>query len=302
MANKPEYNYKSLQTEYGKMPPQAVDLEEAILGSLMLEKDAFITVSDFLKPECFYKEAHQKIYRGIQNLSLNNEPVDILTVSEEMKRLGELEEIGGYYYLAQLTSKVASAAHIEFHARIVVQKYIQRELIRVCTDIQNKAYDEATDVADLVDMAQKQVFEIAEGNLEGNPVAAKRAFDHAGEVLGEAIASMNAVVDGIVVIGGGIIAAHKYLMPAVMRELNGTLEMYEGAPADGMEMKAFFLDDPVDCAAFLAPTSRCIVVPGTTETVEYDPVKRMGVITTKLGTSRAIAFGAYAFALNELDK
>ena len=151
-------------------------------------------------------------------------------------------------------------------------------------------------------MTPKEIFEIAEGNLEGNPVAAKRAFDHAGEVLGEAIASMNAVVDGIVVIGGGIIAAHKYLMPAVMRELNGTLEMYEGAPADRMEMKAFFLDDPGDCAAFLAPTSRCIVVPGTTETVEYDPVKRMGVITTKLGTSRAIAFGAYAFALNELDK
>ena len=179
MAKKPEYNYKSLQTEYGKMPPQAVDLEEAILGSLMLEKDAFITVSDFLKPECFYKEAHQKIYRGIQNLSLNNEPVDILTVSEEMKRLGELEEIGGYYYLAQLTSKVASAAHIEFHARIVVQKYIQRELIRVCTDIQNKAYDEATDVADLVDMAQKQVFEIAEGNIKKETTAINALIDEA---------------------------------------------------------------------------------------------------------------------------
>jgi len=176
MAKKPEYNYKSLQTEYGKMPPQAVDLEEAILGSLMLEKDAFITVSDFLKPECFYKEAHQKIYRGIQNLSLNNEPVDILTVSEEMKRLGELEEIGGYYYL---TSKVASAAHIEFHARIVVQKYIQRELIRVCTDIQNKAYDEATDVADLVDMAQKQVFEIAEGNIKKETTAINALIDEA---------------------------------------------------------------------------------------------------------------------------
>ena len=111
-------------------------------------------------------------------------------------------------------------------------------------------------------LTPKEIFEIAEGNLEGNPAAAREAFDHAGEVLGEAIASMNAVVDGIVVIGGGIIAAHKYLMPAVMRELNGTL----------------------------------------TETVEYDPMKRMGVITTKLGTSRAIAFGAYAFALNELDK
>ena len=96
MAKKPEYNYKSLQTEYGKMPPQAVDLEEAILGSLMLEKDAFITESDFLKPECFYKEAHQKIYRGIQNLSLNNEPVDILTVSEEMETFGGTGRDRGY--------------------------------------------------------------------------------------------------------------------------------------------------------------------------------------------------------------
>ena len=88
-------------------------------------------------------------------------------------------------------------------------------------------------------LTPKDIFEIAEGNLEGNPTAARETFDRAGEVLGEAIASMNAVVDGIVVIGGGIVAAHKYLMPAVMRELNGTLEMYEGAPADRMEMKAF---------------------------------------------------------------
>ena len=103
MAKKPEYNYKSLQTEYGKMPPQAVDLEEAILGSLMLEKDAFITVSDFLKPECFYKEAHQKIYRGIQNLSLNNEPVDILTVStyslETSKHSGRMTLSRMYSYM-----------------------------------------------------------------------------------------------------------------------------------------------------------------------------------------------------------
>ena len=101
---------------------------------------------------------------------------------------------------------------------------------------------------------------------------------------------------------GGIVAAHKYLMPSVIRELNGTVAMYEGAPSDRMEMKAFFLDDPAGLTAFLAPTSRQILVPGTTETIEYDPVKRMGVITTKLGTSKAIAFGAYAFALNELDK
>lgn len=119
MAKRSEYNYKSLQSDYGKMPPQAIDLEEAILGSLMLEKDAFIMVSDFLKPDCFYKESHQKIYQAIQNLSINNEPVDLLTVSEELKRLGLLEEVGGPYYLSQLTSRIASAAHIEFHARII---------------------------------------------------------------------------------------------------------------------------------------------------------------------------------------
>ena len=152
------------------------------------------------------------------------------------------------------------------------------------------------------ELTPRDIFEIAEGNMEGNSAAAKETFEHAGEVLGEAIASMNAVVDGIVVIGGGIVAAQKYLMPAVMRELNGTLSMYEGAPADRMEMKAFFLYDPVDREAFLTPTVKHIVVPGTTDTVEYDPVKRMGVLVTKLGTSKAIAFGAYAFALNELDR
>ena len=179
MAKKAEYNYKSLQSEYGKMPPQAVDLEEAILGALMLEKDAYIEVSDFLKPECFYKESHQKIYKAVQTLSINSEPVDILTVGEELKREGLLDEIGGPYYLSQLTSKVASAAHIEYHARIVVQKYIQRELIRVCTDIQNKAYDDATDVADLVDLAQKSVFEIAEGNIKKETTAINVLIDEA---------------------------------------------------------------------------------------------------------------------------
>ena len=155
---------------------------------------------------------------------------------------------------------------------------------------------------DLRTLTPRDIFEIAEGNQKGNMVAARKTFYHAGEVLGEAIVSMNAVVDGLVVIGGGIIAAYKYLMPTVMRELNGTLEMYGGTSTDRMEMKAFFLDDTVDRKAFLTSTSRRIMIPGTTETVEYDSVKKMGVIMTRLGTSKAIAFGAYAFALNELDK
>ena len=113
MAKKSDFNtsrsVKDLQAEYGKMPPQAVDLEEAVLGALMLERDAF------------YKDAHQKIFRAIHKLFLNDDPVDLLTVSEALKQSGELEQVGGYYYLSQLTTRVASAAHIEFHAKIIVQ-------------------------------------------------------------------------------------------------------------------------------------------------------------------------------------
>lgn len=158
-------NYKDLAAEYGKVPPQAVDLEEAVLGALMLEKDAFAIVGDLLRPECFYKDAHQRIFRAIQQIFVNDDPVDLLTVSEELKSSGELDQVGGYYYLTQLTSRVASAAHIEFHAKIIVQKYIQRKLISVCTELQEMAYDDATDVADLVDKAQKSVFDIADGNV-----------------------------------------------------------------------------------------------------------------------------------------
>lgn len=170
MAKKSDYNtnkaaYKDVTSEYGKIPPQAVDLEEAVLGALMLEKDAFATVGDLLRPECFYKDSHQRIFKAIHQLFIDDDPVDLLTVSEKLKGSGELEQIGGYYYLSQLTSRVASAAHIEFHAKIIVQKYIQRQLIGVCTELQEMAYDEATDVADLMDKAQKSVFDIADGNI-----------------------------------------------------------------------------------------------------------------------------------------
>src|SRR6056297_2579469 len=116
--------------DYGKKPPQAVDLEEAVLGAIMLEKDAIISVMDILAPESFYKDAHQKIYKAILHLSQNLQPIDILTVTEELKKREELEEVGGPVYITQLTSKVATAAHIEYHARIIAQKHIQRELIR----------------------------------------------------------------------------------------------------------------------------------------------------------------------------
>jgi replicative DNA helicase len=156
----------ALTLDLGKMPPQALDLEEAVLGAIMLEKDAVIGVLDIVKPDSFYKDAHQKIFRAIVDLSTNERPIDILTVTEQLKKEKQLEEVGGPYYIAQLTNRVASAANIEFHARIVQQKYIQRELIRITSDIQTRAFDESIDVNDLLDYSEGQLFEIAQGNIK----------------------------------------------------------------------------------------------------------------------------------------
>ncbi|MGF7080525.1 replicative DNA helicase [Mucilaginibacter sp. UYCu711] len=152
-------------TGLGKLPPQATDLEEAVLGALMLEKDALSSVIDILKPEVFYRDNHQKIFKAIQYLFEKTSPVDILTVTSQLRSQGELEMIGGAYYITELTNRVASAANIEFHARIIIQKFIQRELIRISTEIINSAYEDTTDVLDLLDKAEKNLFDIAQNNL-----------------------------------------------------------------------------------------------------------------------------------------
>src|SRR5437868_11409886 len=151
--------------ELGKLPPQAVDLEEAVLGALMLEKDALSSVIDILKPEVFYKDSHQKIFKTIRHLFEKTSPVDILTVTAQLRQFGELEMIGGAYYITELTNRVASAANIEYHSRIIIQKFIQRELIRISTEVINSAYEDTTDVLDLLDKAEKNLFEIAQNNL-----------------------------------------------------------------------------------------------------------------------------------------
>ncbi len=170
MALKPQsktsVNLQQINLDIGRMPPQAVDLEEAVLGAVMLEKDAVLTVLDILKPESFYKEAHQKIYKAIIDLSQREEAIDILTVTEELRGTKNLEDVGGPLYISQLTSKVASAAHLDFHARIIQQKYIQRELIRVSSSTIHNAYDETIDVDDLLDEAERELFNIAEGNIK----------------------------------------------------------------------------------------------------------------------------------------
>jgi replicative DNA helicase len=152
--------------DFGKVPPQANDMEEAVLGAVMLEKEAVITILDILKPESFYREAHQKIFKAISDLSSREFPVDLYTVTEELRSHHELDSVGGPVYLTQLTSKVVSAANVDFHARIVAQKYIQRELIRVSTEIQTRSFDDTYDVTELLDYSENALFQIAEGNIK----------------------------------------------------------------------------------------------------------------------------------------
>ncbi|MGZ5263423.1 MAG: replicative DNA helicase, partial [Kaistella sp.] len=150
---------------YGKVPPQAKDLEEAVLGAIMLEKNAFDAVVEILKPECFYVDAHQRIFSAMQNLANKSQPIDILTVAEELRSREELEMVGGPYYVTKLTNTVVSSAHIDAHARIVLQKFIQRELIRISGEIIGDAYEDSTDVFDLLDDAETKLFEITNNHL-----------------------------------------------------------------------------------------------------------------------------------------
>ncbi len=153
---------------YGKIPPQARELEEAVLGAILIEKDAISYVSDILKPESFYVDAHATIFRSIQNLFGKSQPIDLLTVTEELRKNAKLEEVGGAFYLSELTNKIASSANVEYHARIIIQKFIQRELIRISNDIIRDAYEDTTDVFDLLDTAEKRIYEITDKNLRNS--------------------------------------------------------------------------------------------------------------------------------------
>lgn len=163
---------KSFITDFtgnlGKLPPQAIDMEEAVLGALMLEKDALTTVIDILKPESFYKDANKEIYQAIIDLFNNSEPVDMLTVANQLRELGKLEIAGGAYYLTELTSRVNSAANIEFHSRIVVEQAIKRELIRISSEIQKDAFEDTTDAFMLLDRTEQALFEVSESNVRKN--------------------------------------------------------------------------------------------------------------------------------------
>lgn len=155
-----------INLEKGKLPPQAVDLEEVVLGAMMIDKKGVDEIIDILHADAFYKIAHKFIFEAIYKLFENTEAIDLLTVSSQLRKDGKLEQIGGEYYLIQLTQKVSSSAHIEFHARIILQKYIQRSLIKISSEIIEDSYDESTDVFDLLDSAESKLYEVTQGNIK----------------------------------------------------------------------------------------------------------------------------------------
>ena len=157
----------------GKLPPQAVDLEEVVLGAMMIDKKGVDEVIDILQPEAFYKESHQLIFSSIISLFEKQEPIDIKTVSFQLKKDGNLNTVGGDYYLIELSQKVSSSAHIEFHSRIILQKFIQRKLISISNDIIEDSYDETSDVFDLLDKAESKIYDISQRNLKKDTQSAE---------------------------------------------------------------------------------------------------------------------------------
>ena len=174
--------------ELGHVPPRAIEFEEAVLGALMIEKDAYSLVSEILKPQSFYEIKHQKIYQAIQNLSIAQNPVDIITVTEELRKQGDLELVGGPFYITQLSSKVVSSANIEYHARIIAQKHLARELISYTSRIQTRAFDETIDVDDLMQDAEGELFEISQQNMKKDYTQINPVIDNAFELLRKAAA------------------------------------------------------------------------------------------------------------------
>lgn len=154
-----------VQPKGGRVPPQAMEMEQAVLGALLLEKDALNKIVDVVRPEMFYKEGNKLIYEAVNELFQNSEPIDLLTVKNHLSVKGKLDAAGGIFYLTELTSKVASAANIEYHARVIAQKYLMRELIKIGDGMVQSAYDETSDVFDLLDESEKNLFSLSETNL-----------------------------------------------------------------------------------------------------------------------------------------
>lgn len=190
-----------------RMPPQALEAEMAALGSMLIDKHAANVAFEIIDDECFYKDAHRRIFRAAANLNERGEAIDVLTLSSELERMQDLEKVGGYYYLTELVERIPSAANIEQYCRIVLDKSLARKLIAISNEIQQDCYNAAEESYDLIDLAEKKIFSLSERRNRKEFVALK-------DILGETfsiIESYHHRLDGIT----GV--------PTGFRELDGYL-------------------------------------------------------------------------------
>ena len=151
---------------FGHVMPQAVEMEKAVLGALMIDKDAYLEVSDLLRPESFYEPRNQMVYDAIRRLSMDDQPIDVLTVTNKLEKMGCLDEVGGPVYIAELSSRVASSANIEYHSNVVAEKYLSRLMINYLGVIGKKTFDETIDIKDVMNEAEAKLFEMTQNNMK----------------------------------------------------------------------------------------------------------------------------------------
>ena len=241
-------NTRPIDNSYGHLQPQATDMEHAVLGALMIDKDAFSIVSEILRPETFYEPRNQKIYQAIQTLNMSERPVDIMTVTEQLKKDGTLEDVGGPAYIMELSSHVASSAHIEYHSRVLAQKFMARQLISFASVIETKAFDETQDVDELMQEAEGSLFELSQKNMRQDYTQIDPVVKNAVEILQRAAAN----TDGLT----GISTGYTDLDDKTSGWQNSDLVILAGRPAMGKTAFALSLakniavDDRVPVAFF----------------------------------------------------
>ena len=176
-------------TSYAHLQPQALEVERAVLGALMNDRDAYAVVCEILSPDSFYEQRNQLIYSAIRDLSLAEKPVDVLTVTDELERQGCLDKVGGAIYIADLSNKVASSANIEYHARIIAHKFLARQLISFASEIETKAFDGSMDIDDLMQEAEGSLFELSRRNMKKDYTQIDPVISNAVEVIQKAAAN-----------------------------------------------------------------------------------------------------------------
>ena len=216
---------QALDISFGHLMPQAPEVEKAVLGALMIDKDAYLEVCDKLRPESFYEPRNQMVYEAIQKLSMDENPVDMLTVVDMLGKMGKLEDVGGPAYVADLSSRVATSANLEYHANIVAEKYLSRQMISYVSVIGKKTYDESYDIKDVVQEAESTLFELSQKNMKKDYSVLAPIVDRAMDMVKIAHANKGGIT--------GISSGYFKLDDMICGWQNSDLVIIAGRPAMG---------------------------------------------------------------------